>query len=186
MGLALPKHMRTDITPPVEFADAVEKYARRTNRHGTLRFAPPPVNCWVIELTLMQNDPARAAWQGQIVEEEPAEIVYLWRASTPAESSKHGREHLVGYKLDELGVTGMIELLERTDTFSGRGQYRSHKDAIRDQAYKAEKGVEKLVDEARADSVRIGLDMKGSCEGRPYLTVDVDFTKAPTTAPGDG
>lgn len=178
--------MRNDIRPPAEFADAVELYARRTDRHGTLKFIPPPVNCWVVQLSLKGNNPLLGGWQGQKLEEEPCEPVYLWRPSTPKETAKAGREHFVGYKLDELGVTGMIALLEQTDTFSGRGQYASQKDAIRDQANKAESGVAKLVDEARKGAVEVGLDKRRQVFGIPYLGVGIDLKhKAPESAPGD-
>lgn len=183
MSLALPSRLRpgVDLSPPAEFADAVEQYARRSNRHGRLRFVPPPVNCWTIEFTLMANDPARRAMQAQDTDEQ-TEIVYLWRPSTPVETSKAGRQHLVGYKLDELGVTGMLEFLEKTDTFSGRGQYRSHAEAAKDQAYKGEKAREALVNEQRENTRHLAEDARRQIFKIPYKTVGIDFT-APESAP---
>lgn len=184
MSLAIPRkyRQRQECPAPQDFADAVELYARRYGRHGTLKFVPWPLNCWVIEFTLMPNDPARLAMQGQKVEDDIVEPVYLLRPSTPAETSKRGGPHEVGYKLDELGVSGMIELLERTNTFSGRGQYASQKEALKDQADKGTEARAKIAETAREEAVEVGMARRRQVFDIPYLTVDIDLKTAPEPA----
>lgn len=185
MSLAVPARLRNDIRAPAEFADAVELYARKSGRSGKLKFVPPPVNCWVVELSLKANDKALAGFQAGKLEDEPTEIVYLWRPSTPTESAKRGSAHLVGYKLDELGVTAMIELLERTDTFSGRGQYASHTEAARDQFDKGEAARAKIVAERRENTRDMAEEYRRSINKIPLLGVGIELPKtAPTAAPG--
>lgn len=185
MGLAIPARLRQGVgacPPPAEFADAVEQYARRSNRHATLKFVPPPVNCWVVELTLRADDPAMLAVQ-QGKAEAPTEVVYLWRPSTPRETSKAGRPHMVGYKLDELGVGKMIELLEMTNTTTGRGQYASQTDAVRDQQYKQERAMEAAVDKGRQGAREAAEDKRRSINQIPFVGIGIDL-KTPTTASG--
>lgn len=176
MSLALPSHLRGEVDqfpPPPEFADAVEAYARKSGRHGTLKFVPV-LNCWIVQLTLKATDPALAGFQSGKIE-EPTEPVYLWREPTPVERSK-GAKGFVGYKLDELGITGLVEFLEKTDTFSGRGQYRSHTEAAADQAYKGEKAREKLQNEAREHARDVAEDRRRQINAIPFLPVGIDFT----------
>lgn len=178
MTLALPAHLRGEVDnypPPPEFADAVEMYARKSGRSGKLRFVPFPLNCWVVELSLRSSDPALAGFQAGKTE-EPTEPVYLWRDSTPVETTRAGRAHYVGYKLDELGVTGLVEFLERTDTFSGRGTYSSQREAVQDQSYKGEKAREKLLADARQGAREIAEDKRRQINNIPFLPVGIEFT----------
>jgi hypothetical protein len=182
VSLAIPSHLRGEVDacpPPPEFADAVETYARRSGRHGTLKFVPV-LRCWVVQLSLKATDPALAGWQAGKLDEQPMEPVYLWREPTPVERLK-GAKGFVGYNLDELGVTGLIEFLEKTDTFSGRGQYASHTEAAADQAYKGEKAREKLQNDAREHARDVAEDRRRQINAIPFLPVGIDFTP-PTTA----
>lgn len=188
MSLALPQRMRVGgIRPPPEFADAAEMYARRTDRHGTLKFIPPPVNCWIVEFTLKPTDPRMKAWQTGQLDSEPKEVIYLWRPSTPRERAKDPLVQFVGYKLDELGVTGMIQLLERTDTTTGRGEYDSLGSAMKDQMDKQVEGQQKIADEAKENAHDRAMDKRRSVLGIPYLGVGIDLKDShktvPTTAP---
>ena len=174
------------LTPPVEFADAVETYARKYGKHGTMRFVPPPVNVWIVEFELRANDPRRSLWQSQRAKEEPKEVVYLWRDATPQEIARaRGQWHRVGYKLDELGVSGLVQFLDRTNLFSGRGEYGSLTEAVKDQANKQEQGEAKELEDARQGAVEIGMDKRRQLFKIPYLNVGIDLKKTPTTASGE-
>lgn len=183
MTLALPTRMGTDLRAPVEYADAVEMYARKSGRHAKLVFVPPPVNCWVVQFTLKANDPTLAGFQAGKLEDEPNEPVYIWRESNALESYKAGRRHFVGYKLDELGVTGLLAFLEKTDTFSGRGQYASHTEAAKDQLDKGERAREKAESDAREGARQLAEDARRQINKIPFLPVGIDLT-TPTTASG--
>ena len=185
MSLAIPKHMRLDIQPPADFADAVEMYARKSGRHAKLKFVPPPVNCWVVELSLRSDDPTMRGFQAGKLKEAPTEVVYLWRESNAKETARVGRAHMVGYKLDELGVSKMIEMLEQTNTLSGRGQYGSHAEAARDQAYKGERAREKLVDAGRQKARELAEDARRAINKIPFIGIGIDLKTAPESAPKD-
>ena len=175
------KRRPTAILPPVEFADAVEMYARRHDRNGALRFIPPPVNCWIVAFSLKPNDPRR------LLGDDQEEIVYLWRQPTREERAKqNGPLNYVGYKLDELGVTGLVEFLEKTNTWSGRGQYDSLASAMRDQDEKKATAMQKAVDQGRQDAVDDGMQKRRQVLKIPFLPVGINLKKSrqgPTTAP---
>ena len=168
-----------DIRAPVEFADAVELYARQHGRHATMKFVRPPVNCWVVEFELKAADPRLKAAQAQLTE-TPKEIVYVWREERGKNWMKD-KPRFVGYKLDELGVTGLIAFLEKTNTW-GRGEYKSHEAAAKDQADKAESSRERLAETHRKEAVARGMDQRRQALDIPFLPVGVDLN-APTTAP---
>ena len=180
MGLALPKRMQAGggVTPPVEFADAVELYARRHGRSARLRFVPFPVNSWAVEFEYRANDPRRLGIQQGRTDDK--EVIYLWRDATPKEIARVGRWHRVGYKLDELGVSGMIDFLERTNLFSGRGEYSSVREAMKDQDDKRERGIEKIEKDAREDSRHAGMDLRRQILDIPYLPVGIDLKQSTT------
>jgi hypothetical protein len=168
-----------ELRPPAEYADAVELYARRNGRHATMKFIPP-LSAWVIEFTLKAGDPRMALAQAQITE-EPKEVVYVWRWVEKSPLAK-GMGCFVGYRLDELGVGGLIEWLEKSNTW-GRGEYRSHTEAAQDQADKAVKAKEKIADEHRQNAKDRGLEYRRQVGEIPYLTVGITLTDdGPTTA----
>lgn len=164
-----------EIRPPVEYADAVEMYARQYGRHATMKFVPPPVNCWVVEFSLRSNDPRMKLSQQQLVEEEPKEVIYLWR-EVRGENWMKDKPRFVGYRLEELGVTGVIALLEKTNTW-GRGEYRSHAEAAKDQEYKAEKARERIEETHRREAVARGMDRRRQALEIPFLPVGIELPK---------
>jgi hypothetical protein len=122
-------------TPPVEIADAVETWARQYGRHATLRFVPhmqPP--CWSVNLTLKPDDPALRRWQEGAASELPTEGVLLleWDAGAgeiqPATGEPAGAYRAVS--LEEYGADGVVALLERGNTWSGRGEFASMQEAV--------------------------------------------------------
>ena len=188
-----------DILAPPEFAEAVEQYARKNDRHATMRFMPP-INCWQIEFTLRASDPALKAWKEGMAKEEPKEIVQLWDYVT---SRPQGREPLrvtqlrrnamrrgmkldcyIGYKLMDLGVSGVIQFLEEGNTW-GRGQYKSHGDAVKEQMDKRAEGEAKIAADAKQNAVERGMDKRRQVLKIPYHGVGIDLQKGPESAPGD-
>lgn len=168
------------ISPPAEFADAVEMYARKYGKHATLKFIPPPVNVWAVEMSLGVNDPRNMIHQKQ-VGEQPTEIVYLWREATPQEIARNsGRWHRVGYKLDELGVAGITKFLDKTNLFSGRGQYSSMSEAMKDQDNKRERAEAKAVSDAREESRHVAMDMRRQILGIPLLPGGIESKQSTT------
>lgn len=170
MGLALPKSMlrHWDRSPaPIEFSDAVELYARRFGRHGRLHFVPV-LNCWIVELKVGEfwvigeesDDQSEASAHAL----EPTEVFYLTRPSTPAERASTGAPTM-GYKLDELGVQGMIDYLERTNTLTGRGEFTSNYDAAIQQLEQQRVGVGKVVQGHKDNAVYSQQQKRKQVEG---------------------
>ena len=173
MSLALPNGRGgRAFCPPAEFEEVVEMYAREYGRHATLEYIPP-INCWTVEFTLKPDDPRMKGWKQGRLTEEPKEVVYLWRWSKK-------QNQYVGYKLSELGTTGLREFLEKGNSW-GRGQ--SLVDAVNEQEELRVKGDEKRRLEGRANARDLGMDKRRTELDIPYLGVDIDL-KAPTTAPG--
>ena len=108
-------------TPPVEYADAVEKWARSKGRHAKLVWDARCGN-WQVHIELTGNDP-------RLQLETPTEVVELLKPGfldTPTGRKVPG---LVGVELDELGVQGIIDHLNETNLETGR--FRSPQDALR-------------------------------------------------------
>lgn len=191
---------KDDLRPPVEFADAVEMYAREHDRHGTLKFEPR-LNVWVIEFTLKAGDPRLRAWQEGMATEEPKEVIQLWDYLSDAPRSRehirikeHRRDAMkrglrlnnyVGYTLAELGVSGMIAFLEEGNTW-GRGQYKSHEAAVIDQNEKRIAGEIATEANARQNAVDRGMESRRKVLGIPMKSVGIDLQSTPESASGDG
>lgn len=189
-----------DIQAPPEFADAVETYARQYGRHATMRFLPFPLNCWVIEFTLKANDPALLAWREGRLKEEPKEVVHLWefvpakpKGREPVEvkqlrqqAVKAGTrlDRYVGYKLSDLGVSGVVAFLEKGNTW-GRGRYASHEAAVKEQMDKKAEADVLVAAEAKQNAIDRGMEQRRQALKIPYLGVGIDLKKGPESAPGE-
>lgn len=95
---------------PVDIADAVEVWARGRGRHARMEWHPV-LNCPVIHFTSRQNA------------DETSESLMLneWDAE---------KGHHVPLNLGDYGASGIINLLERADTHSGRGEFKTLADAV--------------------------------------------------------
>ena len=116
--------------PPVEIADEVELWARQSGRHATLRFVPilgkrrgPITGTWVVCLTLRANDKRLGLLQQQKVAEEPTEKVWLHEPD--------GQGGYRAFDIVQLGASGVRNLLERGDMWSGRGEFDSLEHQLR-------------------------------------------------------
>lgn len=135
-----------------------------------MKFAPPPVNAWVIEMTLKSTDPRMKLVQAGLAE-EPKEVIYLWR-EIPGTAKDKAR--FVGYRLEELGVTGVIQFLEKDNSW-GRGQYRSLGEAVKHQEEKKEKALEKSEADHRDNAIRRGMEHRRQALGIPFLPVGINL-----------
>ena len=122
-----------DRRAPVEFRDEAELFARKHGGHGDVVWMPAPVNCWQVRLSLPLNDPRlRDPDEGTHFESvELHEFVDPRREPTHPHLDMLRRHHrtnavMPGYiriELDELGVSGMREILEKGSLLSGRGEF---------------------------------------------------------------
>lgn len=130
---------------PVEIADAVELWARQFGRHATIAWVPTSPPTPQVRISLKASDPMRQMadlFQG----EEPAETVELVKWD-----EKRGCYAPVS--LDDLGVTGVLEILERGNTWSGRGEFSSHEEALKAQAEEIQRSNERRKRHSRDDTL---------------------------------
>lgn len=111
---------------PYEISDAVELWARQWGRHGTITFNHA-LRCPVIEFTLRPDDPRMKAFQEGRLKHEPKECIPLHYQRTEPDGTKS--VHYFALNLEDLGVSGVLELLNRGNCWSGTGEYKSFKEA---------------------------------------------------------
>ena len=80
---------------------------------------------------------------------------------------------LWGY--DELGVSGIIERLDRGNILSGRGRVNSAEESGREQVEKFRDAKHKRRLDARSDADHRAKDRRRSLLKIPYLRVGVEF-----------
>lgn len=171
---------------PVEYADAVEKYFRRSDRHGRLYWVPA-IRTWVIKVTLRPDDPRMGAWREGRLTEEPFEQIELAEYKEDAVRLSDGRviPGYVGYDLEELGVSGLVNMLEEADVQSGRGRFNSLSEAVAFQR-QAQKDAHERARKAQRDAaVDRSLDRRRSVLKIPFLGVGIDL-KRPAKTPAGG
>ncbi len=136
---------------PYEFREAVELYARRSGRHGTIGWNGW-TRCNVVEFTLKPDDPRLKAWQEGKLKKEPKETILLHYQPKPGAPYQ-------AINLAELGVSGLVEMLEKANTWSGRGEYRSVVEAVQAAARHNDNLREQMRNAKRQGSVERGLDL---------------------------
>ena len=109
---------------PWEIQDTVELWARKWGRHGRVEWVPG-LNCYAIHLTRRPDDPIMREWQeGRLAQSDPPTESVLLHEFDP----KVGR--YVPLKLEELGPSGIEELLDKGNAWSGRGEFKTLADGL--------------------------------------------------------
>lgn len=172
---------------PADLRDGVELWARKHGRSADLKWYGSPMNCWAVMLGFRPGDPRYAAG-------EKAEPVFLhehrsaewWAANDPRRARRHHRTNRIvagyrAYELDELGLSGIIRILDRGDLASGRGEFSSAAEAGRAQVekYRTDKHRRRRAarDEARHRATNDG--MRRRLLKIPLLPVGIEFTQDP-------
>lgn len=174
---------QTDRRVPAEYADAVELWAREHGGHATLKWLPDPMNCWVVRLSLRPGDPRAAT-------SEPWENVYLhewktpewWAKHKPGLLKRHQKTNRVrgasyAYELDELGVQGLRDFLDRGNLLSGRGEFRSAEAAGRAQVEKFRTEKHRRRRSMRDDAKHDALMKRRHLFKIPFIPVGIEFNK---------
>lgn len=185
MGLIVEVGMNVNRRAPVEFADAVEEHFRKTGRHGRLYWVNnPPM--WVIKVTLRPDDGRLRAWQEGRLSEEPFEQVELVEWKPDAVTLPDGRvlPGYVGLPIEELGVSGLINFLEKGDVLSGQGEFESLSAAVAYQWKNQREEYNRARLEQRDSAVRRAKDRRRTLLKIPFLGVGIDLQKPATTPAG--
>jgi hypothetical protein len=136
---------------PYEFRDAVELWARQYGRHAKIGYNIF-MRCPVVEITLKPEDPRMRAWRDGKLRVEPTEAVPLHYQ--PSEGAPYQPMNL-----DMLGVSGLIEMLEKANTWTGRGEYSSMREAVQVVERRNVEHREQMRNAIRQASVERGRDL---------------------------
>ncbi len=157
---------------PVEIADAVENWARKWGRHATIGWLPttPPIP--QVRLTLKPDDGRLSLYREGRIAEEPVETVELveWDEAQGC---------YVGLNLMELGAGGVVEILDRGNSWSGRGEYGSLQEAVTAAAERQRQTLERTREYLRGEARALADDMERPGYERPagyrHIPVTVDI-----------
>lgn len=168
-------------TAPVEISDGLELWARQHGGHASLKWLDAPMNCWVVRLSLKVGDP-------RLQSDKPYEQVYLheyrdaewWAKHAPEKARRHQRSNRImggsyAFDLDELGLEGVIQILDRGNLLSGRGEFRSAEEAGRKQVEKFRSAKHKRRLSLREDARHDALDKRRSILKIPFLPIGIEF-----------
>lgn len=144
---------------PYEIREAVELYARESGRTAKVIFIP--VVGWMARFSRRPNDPMLELKQKGRVEEITEDVYFHVHIRDydpqrhPAINPPRGDRPQVFVPLDilQMGASGVREFLDRGNTWSGRGQFDSHEDRLR-QAQEANREGRRSVREAARLRVR--------------------------------
>lgn len=172
-------------TPPLEVAEAVELWARKYGRHATLVYVPP-MKCWSVNLSLKPGDPALKRWQEGKADREPTEGVLLieWDPTlgdlNPATGEKAGGYRAVD--LEEYGPSGVVDLLEKGDTWSGRGEFASMQEAVVGAASRWRNQKEATKAKLRSEAGYHAKHERRLYTGNPLVSVPANLNETRTDA----
>lgn len=164
-AVAAPWMSPTDRTRyiPREMAAAVDEWARQWGRRGTIGWNAA-LNCAVIDLSLKPDDPRMQAWQEGRLKHEPKE-------SIPLNWQPKGKQYFEPINLEELGVSGLIDMLDKANAWSGRGEYSSMMEAVNAVERKNEE-LREMMRKAALDNCRDrARDMRRQILDLPLVSV---------------
>ena len=152
------------VSIPWDIKDAVELWAReKRGTHGKIEWNTV-LNCAVIDFDLKADDPRMRAYQEGRLKHEPKE-------SIPLHYQKEGGGPFYPINLAELGVSGLMEMLDRANTWSGRGEFKSTMAAIAATERKNDALKQSIRDAARDNARERAKDMRRQIFGLPVVSV---------------
>ena len=162
-------------SPPAEIADEVELWARQTGRHARLHFVPVRfrqgrvvAGTWVVRISLKANDKRLQLYREGKVAEPPTEDVWL-----------HEPDGQGGYRpfdILQLGAGGVKRFLEWGSMWSGRGQFGSLEEQLRQVNQDNEGARRKNRADAKDRALTHTADRRRQALGIPFVGVVADIT----------
>lgn len=160
---------------PQGFQLAVQEWARGFGRKAHMAFTPYPpgtpteeVGCFTVFLERKSDDPVMRLYQEGKIERKPYEGV-------PLQVWNKEQQRYEPLRLEDYGPSGIVELLRKGDTWSGRGEYKDMMTAARAAIKSTElarRELRKEVGETARETAwlhrRTGLKI-------PYITTGMDL-----------
>ena len=174
---------------PVEIRDAVGEYARTVGCPGGDVVWRDALSCWEVRLELPGNDPRHAKERHESV------LLHEWISPDPRHPGypshdlklleklrRHPRtnQRLPGYvalELDDLGVGGIREILEKGSLFSGRGEYKDMEHAMRAVAKRERARRASQFHDKRQRARDVATATRRRILKIPFLPVGIDLGK---------
>lgn len=187
-GILIPGRRVALPVPPADIADEVERYARESGRHASLMPVPQFIDrgtgkdwTWIIKFTAKEHDAALEPYQQGEVEEAPGEMVWLHepnpRAGQLISGTRYREPDYLPLDIEEMGPSGVREFLERGNTWSGRGEYESHLDAVQDARRTNEEIAQKVREQAKEENRYRQRDVRRQRWKIPFIGVLRDIGK---------
>lgn len=153
--------------PPADVSEAVVRWFRDNGgRHARLEWHGL-LGCWVIHVTRRSDDPLQDLVRtGRIA--EATESIALHRPAGPG----------LGYApmdLEQMGVSGVLEMLDRSNTWSGRGEYASLAEAVAAHGAAQRAQEEKMETDAYDNGRHWGAERRRHALGIPVVPVGIDL-----------
>lgn len=168
---------------PVEYSDAVEKWARAHGGHAKLKWLEHPMNCWAVILSYRVGDPRQMTdSDGEPVLLHEYWTAEQWQKRRPDRVRRHRVTNVVlpgnyAFDLDELGVEGILQRLDRGNILSGRGEFSSVQDAADSSRRKHENAMEKMRSDKVENAGYRARDKRRSLLKIPFLPVGIDINR---------
>ena len=118
-------------TAPYAIQEEVELWARESGRHAKMHFSPP--GTWFVRISLKSTDSRMELYQMGLAAQPPGEDVFFHTPNPHEGQVINGVRQgpYIPISLEHLGTSGVRNFLERGNTWSGRGEYLSMVDQIR-------------------------------------------------------
>lgn len=147
--------------PPVEIAEAVGRWFRDNGGRSARLEWHDMLGCWVIKITRKADDPVMELVRLGL-QPEAVETVPLHEPAGPGMG-------YVAMDLEQMGVGGLITMLERCNTWSGRGEFASLTDAVRAWSEREERKEIRLEEMAYEDGRAHGAETRRHALGIPMV-----------------
>ena len=178
---------------PLEYREAVAAYARsHGGSGGDVVWVSDPVNTWQVRLNLKTGDPRLQDHSSDLFE---AVLLHQWvhpekEPLNPLRErcKRHPRTNrlmpsYVALLLPELGVGGLITILEKGSLMTGRGEFKSAEHAMQVVLAKKYEDQNKLVQEKRQDVGDRSKDLRRMLFKIPFIPVGIELSP---TQPKEG
>ena len=162
----------TDFAPPSvpwDVSDAVILWAREHGREGGRVVWYGGSKCFAVEFDLKADDPRMKGWLEKRLKVKPKDVVFLHEPD--------GKGHYTALNIADLGVSGIVRLLDEGNLMSGTGRYKSLTAACNAVVEHNQK-LEQAMEDAAVDNARLrARDDRRQILDLPTVSVPIDITR---------